>query len=271
MALVIELGRGFGDLDGFACIGQLDGLGCAVQHHAIGRFCFFDRIFAEVQRFACGAAAFIGGQRINNRILGIAQSSVRRDNILGGGDFIGCPCEVFIRKHKAIYAVRFHSGGENLAAFGELNDAFLRHIELLDRNNGFLAVHLECDGCGVEDIPVSRTLLDDLIIAVGQFFGHHELARHICVIDVDVRRRRVVDMLHNIFARVGVAYLEADALSRDNFACFGVLFNDFNERLIRSVVDEETVHLSVLADEYGKRRKEFLSVPSLVCFTVYSP
>ena len=69
-------------------------------------------------------------------------------------------------------------------------------------------------------------------------------------------------MLHDIFARVGVAYLEADARSRDNFACFGVLFNDFNERLIRSVVDEETVHLSVLADEYGKRRKEFLSVPS---------
>ena len=27
LALIIELGRGFGDLDGFACIGQLDGLG----------------------------------------------------------------------------------------------------------------------------------------------------------------------------------------------------------------------------------------------------
>ena len=117
-----------------------------------------------------------------------------------------------------------------------MNDAFLRHIELLDGNNGFLAGHLECDGCGIEDIPVSRTLFDDLIIAVGQLFGHHELARDIGVIDVDHSRRRVIDMLHDIFARVGVAHLEANARSRDNLACFGVLFNDFNKCLIRGII-----------------------------------
>ena len=117
MALIVELGRGFGDLDGFARIGQLDGLGRAVQHHAVGRFCFSDGILSEVQCFAFRRAVFIGGYGVNNRILGIAQSSVRRDNILGGGDFIGCPCEGFICKHKAVYAVRFRSREENLTAF----------------------------------------------------------------------------------------------------------------------------------------------------------
>ena len=263
MALIVELGGGFGDLNGFARIGQFNGFGRAVQHHAIGCFCFSDCIFSEVQRLAFRHTVFIGDYSINNHILGVAQSAIRRNNILGGGDFIGCPCEVFIRKHKAVYAIRFHSGEENLAAFGNADDAFLRHIELLDRNNGFLAVHLECDGSRVENISVSRTLLDDLIIAVRQFFGHHELARDIGIIGVNVRRRRVVDMLHDIFARVGVAHLETDARRRNDFTCFGVLFNDFNDCLIGRVVDEKTVYLSVLADEDGKRRKKLFAVPAL--------
>ena len=112
---------------------KLDGLGSAVQHHAVGCFCFSDGILAEIQCLAFRRAVFVCGQRINDRTFGIAQSSVRRDDILGGSDFIGCPCEVFIRKHKAVYAVRFHGGEENLTAFGNVNVAFLRHIELLEQ------------------------------------------------------------------------------------------------------------------------------------------
>ena len=117
MAFVIELGGCFGDLDGFACIGQFNRLCLIVQHHAVGRFCFSDRIFAEVQRFACGVAVFIGGYSVDNRTLGIAECAVRRDNVLGGGNLIDRTCETFICKNKAVYAVRFHSGEEDLAAF----------------------------------------------------------------------------------------------------------------------------------------------------------
>ena len=70
-------------------------------------------------------------------------------------------------------------------------------------------------------------------------------------------------MLHDILTRVGVTHLKADARSRDNLACFGVLFNDFNERFIGSVIDEETVNSTVLADENGKRRKKLFAVPAL--------
>ena len=129
--------------------------------------------------------------------------------------------------------------------------------------NRLAAVHLECDGSRVENISVCRTLLDDLIIAVRKLFGHHELARCIGVIGVDVHRRRVVDMLHDIFARVGVTHLKANAGGRDNFTRFGVLFNNFNECLKGCVIDEETIYLSVLADEYRKRRKQFLALPAL--------
>ena len=103
------------------------------------------------------------------------------------------------------------------------------------------AVHFECDGSRVENISVSRTLLDDFIIAVRQLFGHHELACYIGVIGVDIHRRRVVDMLHNIFARVGVTHLKANAGGRDNFTRFGVLFNNLNECLKGCVVDEEGI------------------------------
>ena len=72
LALVIELGGCFGDFDGFARIGQLDGLGRTVQHHAIGCFCFSDGILAEVQWLAFCCAVFVCGQRINDHTLGIA-------------------------------------------------------------------------------------------------------------------------------------------------------------------------------------------------------
>ena len=70
-------------------------------------------------------------------------------------------------------------------------------------------------------------------------------------------------MLHDIFARIGIAHLETDARLRNDFTCFGVLFNDFNERFIGSVIDEETVNSTVLADENGKRRKKLFALPAL--------
>ena len=117
MAFVIELGGGFGKLYGFARIGQFNQLCLIVQYHAVRRFCFSDGILVEIQRLACGVAAFIGSYGIDNRTLGIAECAVRRDNVLGGGNLIGRTCEIFICKNKAVHAVRFHSGEEDLAAF----------------------------------------------------------------------------------------------------------------------------------------------------------
>ena len=114
-----------------------------------------------------------------------------------------------------------------------------------------------------ENISVCRTLLDNLIIAVRELFGHHELTRYIGVIGVDVHRRRVVDVLHDIFARVGVAYLKANTRRRDNFTRFGVLFNNLNECLKGCVVDEEAIGFAVFLNKDIERRKQFLAFPAL--------
>lgn len=70
-------------------------------------------------------------------------------------------------------------------------------------------------------------------------------------------------MLYDIFARVGVAYLEADARRRDNFARFGVLFDDFNERLKGCVIDEEAIGFAVFLNKDIERCKQFLALPAL--------
>ena len=121
--------------------------------------------------------------------------------------------------------------------------------------NSLAAVHLECDGRGIEDISVSRTLLDDLIIAVREFIRHHELARYIGVIGVDVNRRRVADMLHDILARVGIAHLKANTRRRDNFARFRILFDNLNERLKGCVVYEEAIGFAVFLNKDIERCK----------------
>ena len=86
-------------------MGQFNRLCLIVQYHAVRCFCFSDRIFAEVQRLACGIAAFIGGYGIDNRTLCIAERTVRRDNILGGGNLIDRTCETFVCKNEAVHAV----------------------------------------------------------------------------------------------------------------------------------------------------------------------
>ena len=117
LTVVVKLRRRFGDLHGFARIGQLHGLFRAVQHHAVRRFCFSDGIFAEIQRSAFGIAVFIGRDGIRHRALGIAERAVRRDNILGSGDFIDSTDKPLICKDRLIQSVCFNYREENLAAF----------------------------------------------------------------------------------------------------------------------------------------------------------
>ena len=132
--------------------------------------------------------------------------------------------------------------------------------------NRLAAVHLECDGSRVEDISVSRALLDDLIVTVGQLFGHHELAGDIGVIGVDVHRCGIVDVLHDIFAGIGVAHLEADTRRRDDLAGFRVLLDDLYKCFVRGIVDEEAINLAVLADIDIEGFKQFFAFPAL-CLT----
>ena len=143
LTVVVKLRRRFGDLHGFARIGQLHGLCRAVQHHAVRRFYFSDGIFAEIQRSAFGIAVFIGRDGIHHRAFGIAERAVRRDNILGSGDFIDSTDKPLICKDRLIQSVCFNYREENLAAFGELNTAFLRHIVLFYGYGGFRSVHLK--------------------------------------------------------------------------------------------------------------------------------
>ena len=131
---------------------------------------------------------------------------------------------------------------------------------------GFRSVHLKCHWLGVQHISVSRALLDDLIIAVGQLFGQHELAGGVGIIGVDVHRRRVVDVLHDIFAGIGIAHLEADARRRDNFTGFRVLLDDLDQRFIWCVINEESVYFSFLADIDIEGFEQFLAFPAFNLF-----
>ena len=69
--------------------------------------------------------------------------------------------------------------------------------------------------------------------------------------------------MHDIFAGIGIAHLEADARRRDDLSGFRVLFDDFNKRRIRSVVDEKAIDFAVFLNKDIERCKEFLSVPAL--------
>ena len=109
-------------------------------------------------------------------------------------------------------------------------------------------------------------MLDNLIVTVGQLFGHHELAGDIGVIGVDVHRCGIVDVLHDIFAGIGVAHLEADTRRRDDLAGFRVLLDDLYKCFVRGIVDEEAINLAVLADIDIEGSKQFFAFPAL-CLT----
>ena len=109
-------------------------------------------------------------------------------------------------------------------------------------------------------------MLDNLIVTVGQLFREHELAGDIGVIGVDVHRCGIVDVLHDIFAGIGVAHLEADTRRRDDLAGFRVLLDDLYKCFVRGIVDEEAINLAVLADIDIEGFKQFFAFPAL-CLT----
>ena len=136
LSLVVEAGRGFGDLDFLSRIDKLGGANISIQYHAVGRFNLSNFIFSEIQRFALGKSCFIGRYGINNFTLAVSGRAVGRDNILGGGDFIDCARQALNRENRLIHSVRFGHGRKDLAGFADLDSAFLRHIRFDDLNYG---------------------------------------------------------------------------------------------------------------------------------------
>ena len=109
-------------------------------------------------------------------------------------------------------------------------------------------------------------MLDNLIVTVGQLFREHELAGDIGVIGVDVHRCGIVDVLHDIFARIGVAHLKANTRRRDNFTRFRVLFDDLNKCFVRGIVDEKAIDFAIFADIDIEGFKQLFAFPAL-CLT----
>ena len=168
--------------------------------------------------------------------------------------------------NRLIHPVRLNNRGENLTGLAHCNGAFLRDIMLFHRYLGLCAVHLEWYRRRIKDISVCGTLFDQFVISIRKRFRHHQLAGGIGVVGVDIHRRRVVDMLHDIFACICISHLESDSTGGDNFSGFDVLLDNLNQGFKGSVIDEVAVYLAVLIHEHIEGRHQFLAVPAFGLF-----
>ena len=132
-----------------------------IQNHSIGGGNFTDFIFSKIKRFALGKPCVVRRYSVNHFAGSIAQRTVRRVNILGGGDFINCARKPLHGIEGLIYALAFRNRGKDLAGLADFDNAFLCRVLLDNFNDGDTALvarsvlnHIKIHRLAVQNVPV---------------------------------------------------------------------------------------------------------------------
>ncbi len=178
LPFIDEAGVRGGNSDLLSGIGQLHQDRIRIDDHTVGCGNLTDDELAQEQRLGDCLAAIIGGNDRHYLVFGIAERTVRGDDVLGCGDLIDCSGKPLHFIHRLVSAVRLGHRGKDLASLADGDSAFLRLIFLdhLDNGDAFLAgrvlrSHIEIDRRGVQHIAVRGLHLHQAVIcAVGQLF-----------------------------------------------------------------------------------------------------
>ena len=161
LSVIAEAGSSFGELDFLPGVDKLCSMGVLVYDHAVGGFHLGDFVFSQIQRLAFRHAICAGSHRIHHLAGAAAQRTVWGVNILRCLDLIGCSRKALHRIDRLIDPVRRRNRGKHLTGFGNLDDALLRVIAQLHRNDrhtaflgGILFGHIELDRLMTEHIAV---------------------------------------------------------------------------------------------------------------------
>ena len=248
LSLVGEGCRGTCDFDMLSGIYEFYIYRLFVDNHTVGCFNFTDFIFAEIERLGCSSSVFTSGNGCDYLTFSVSDCSVKSNYILNGDYFVNRTFQAFDFIYRLIDTVLFGYRGEDLTELRNGDCSFLCVVLFNYSYKVGRAVNLKGNGSAVENISVAGVLLNDFIVSVRQCIRKHKFSGGIGVIDFDIHWCRIVDMLNYIFACVGVANLKANAGCRDNFACFGILFHDFDFSFKGCIVDKVTVCFAVLID-----------------------
>ncbi len=222
-----------------------------------------DLVFAQIQRSAHRLAVGQGryGIRLFSRLA--AERAVRRIHILGGVDAEHGARQTTVGIYWDIATILLPDGRKHLAALVNTDDPFLCCVVFGHGHGGGAPVHGKAHRCSVQHIPVCRTLLNQFIVPAAQLFGQAELAGGIGEEGVDVRWRRVADMLGDKYAGVQILHLKADPCHRDDFSAFRIPFHDVDGRLKGGVIQNVGVYFSMLSERYLEGGQQFVSGISL--------
>ena len=229
-----------------------------------------DLVFAEIQGLAFGKSRFVGGHSIDDLPGRITERAVRRDNVLGGSDFIDRTCKSLDRKHRLIDAVRLGDRRKDLAALADPEHALLRRVRLCDLDHrdgvflrGIVGGHIKIDRLAVQRIAVGSGNLDQRIArAVFQLFGRDKIAVAVGIKGVNGGNCGIGESLRDE-RPVRAVDPEACTRQRNDLARFGIHLDDLDITLKIAVVGKVAIGLPVLGDIHIEIGKQLTTVPAL--------
>ena len=269
LSVIAEAGSRFGDLNFLAGVDKFCSMGVLVYDHAIGGFHLGDFVFSQIQRLAFRRAVCAGSHRIHHLAGAAAQRTVRSVDVLRCLDLIGCSRKSLHRIDRLIDPVRRRNRGKHLTGFGNLDDALLRVVAQLHRNNrhaaflgGILFGHIELDRLMTEHIAVrSGDLLEGVALAKLQLLRRDEHAGIIGVEGVDGGNLRI-GKGHFHLGAIRTKDLETCSRIGNGIAGFCVHLDDLNEGLEVGVVDEVAVGLAVFGNKHIKVAHQLTALPA---------
>ena len=262
LTLVYKRSRGSCDFYKFTGIDKLNVNGCLIDYHSVRCGNFLTLIFTEIKGFRGCCTIFACGNGIYNLSLCIANGPVKGDNVFKGNNFIYCTLQALDLINGLINTVFFGYRGEHFAGLCDGNSAFLCHIGFNHSYKVGRAVHLKGNGSAVKYITVAGILLNNFVITVRKSIRQHQFTAVVGIVNLYIHRNGIIDMLDNVFARIGVTNLKANTGGRNNLSGFFVLLNNFDFRLKCSVVNQITIGLAILIDVNVKGRHKLFAFKS---------
>ena len=269
LSVIAEAGSRFGDLNFLVGVDKFCSMGVLVYDHAIGGFHLGDFVFSQIQRLALRRAVCAGSHRIHHLAGAAAQCTVRSVDVLRCLDLIGCSRKSLHRIDRLIGPVRRRNRGKHLTGFGNLDNALLRVVAQLHRNDrhaaflgGILFGHIELDRLMTEHIAVrSGDLLEGVALAKLQLLRRDEHAGVIGVEGVDGGNLRI-GKGHFHLGAIRTKDLEARTRIGNGIAGLCVHLDDLNKGLEVGVVDEVAVGLAVLSNKHIKVAHQLTALPA---------
>ena len=241
----------------------------AVENVAVSGGNLLDLIFAEIEFFTLGSTVSSGRNGIDHFALHITNRTVQGNNILSSADLKDSAFQCCFAVNRLINTFVHGDVNERLAGLCDIHNTLLRHVALVDLDNGNTVLglgiffrYIKINRGSVQNITIrSFHLYKEVSLAVRKLLRGYESTVFISVEGINRGRRRIGEG-HRHQLTVRIEDLKSCTGVRNSLIGFCINLYHVDKALEIAVVDQITISGLVLRNVDIKVGHQLASFPA---------